>query len=271
MPINSRATNNSDSGNFRPHSNLQKAGFALLCSLLSPPFSLLITLYFMLRYGAGLCYLSARAFIKTGLLGHNIKFLSLLFLPVLIVLSSGILLLVAAVYGLIAGFQRGYDEARVGAWGASLLTWKSINWQSIQHYRQQLAVFAASQPETGQTAFDLPVLSVFPALIGGLLGAGLYFVLISIYCVCLSLPALCRWDYLFFTKSSQPLLIRVLLVLISPFCAILFAAMAPLAGAIYAAIVCARDSYQQGLWPTGRAALQRLFNWHQLFKQYIFG
>lgn len=251
-------------------SMLRRAFFATALSILAALAYTCYTLGFVVLRGPALCLSTACAIFRTPRLSRKLKCLALsLLLPLTLALAL-VALPACAGYGLIIGFVMASAQAELAALLPICRHLHSMLHASRADLLNNLSAFALSPLAEGETVFDLPVTKLGAALLAGSLAGSFFLLLLSGYVWLMSLPALCRWDFLYLSKSTQAVMLRIAVVLISPLCALLFIVLAPLAGAIYGAVYAAQLSYRGNWRACVNELVQTLKHWHRQFMQYLF-
>lgn len=248
---------------------LRRAFFACLMSLLGAIVCTIFGLLFLIYRGPGLLVATAGALIHTPRLSLKLKGLALLLLVPLAMLAALLLLPVLSTYGLMAGFAEAYACPELATLHKLVDQAHNLLRQTRDDYLSRLTT-TRSALQTDEVPFDIPLGKLLPALIAGVAGALIFLLSLALYLAVMSLPALCRWDYLWFSKSAQPLLIRIALLLVSPLCALLFVGLLPVTGMIYGAVICARRHYLSGWLGSLTELQQTLTSGHQQFIRYLF-
>lgn len=249
---------------------LRRTFFACFISLFGAIVCAACGLVFLICHGPGLLLVSAATIRHTPRISMKLKGLALLLLVPLATLAALLLFPAITAYGLMAGFAQAYACPEWATLRKLSEQTQNLLGQTLSDLLARLSSISRARLAPGEVAFDIPLLKLLAALSAGLAGGLIVLLAVLIYLGLLSLPVLCRWDYLFLSKSTQPLLIRLVLLLFSPLCAVLLFCLAPLAGMMYGALFCARQNYLAG-WRASLTGLgQTLRSWHQQFMKYLF-
>ncbi len=249
---------------------LLKAVTALLVSLASGLTCALLALLYILRHGATLAYQSLNSLIKTRLIGINLKLTGLFLLPAAILLAASLLVLGLMFYGLFMGFEQGYQQVSLKACRTVTAELHSRIQHDLSQIRLALIRFANQAPPHDQGPFDLALISLGKALIGGLMGGLIFLLFATGYGLLFSIPALFWWCAVCLRSAALPWILKPLALLLMPIGAAILALIAPLAGLAYGFLNCARHSYQKGLGVTLRESFASLPGLHKIAMRYLF-